>query len=193
MFSGRHPLLRDENGCFFIDRNPREFDIILRFLRSGFLSWPSNDLEKECLKVELDYFGIDEPDLTWMLRTDGFGGFKQYPYHEDIYLAVSRETDWAVVQSKTFDCPKGYHWATTQEFKDLIGDCTDDTKGYPYYDTGGWKGYVWEGKERIMFCFCDSKHTLAYKHSGHASAYYLHTGLTESFAGIVCIRHAKEL
>ena len=38
------------------------------------MSWPADEQEKECLSVELDYFGIDEPDLSWMLRTDGYGG-----------------------------------------------------------------------------------------------------------------------
>ena len=35
MFSGRHLLKTDDNGCFFLDRDGRHFHDILNYLRDG--------------------------------------------------------------------------------------------------------------------------------------------------------------
>ena len=35
MFSGRHPLKKDEDGSYFIDRDGTHFRFILNFLRDG--------------------------------------------------------------------------------------------------------------------------------------------------------------
>eukprot|EP00913_Durusdinium_trenchii_P004382 g4061.t1 len=37
MFSGKHPVLRDADGCYFIDRDGRQFHHILNYLRDGTL------------------------------------------------------------------------------------------------------------------------------------------------------------
>ncbi|GIL64512.1 hypothetical protein Vafri_18391 [Volvox africanus] len=40
MFSGRHKLTKDEEGCYFIDRDGRHFHDILNFLRDGHFNYP---------------------------------------------------------------------------------------------------------------------------------------------------------
>ena len=66
MFSGRHALIQDKNGTYFIDRDGRHFHEILNFLRGSTAS-TYEMLEQrlspgalEELKVEADYYGMKE-------------------------------------------------------------------------------------------------------------------------------------
>ena len=56
MFSGRHKLIRDSNGCYFIDSDGENFRHILSFLRHETL--PPSDLCELVYKDAL-YYGID--------------------------------------------------------------------------------------------------------------------------------------
>lgn len=58
MFSGRHPMKVDKKGRYFIDRNGDLFQIVLDYLRTGKLIWPSDPQQKEQLKLELIYYGL---------------------------------------------------------------------------------------------------------------------------------------
>ena len=66
MFSGRHALLKDESGAYFIDRDGRNFHYILNFLRSpetfdiGCI--PSTTMTE--LKIEVDYYGLKDLMVT---------------------------------------------------------------------------------------------------------------------------------
>ncbi|KAJ1443396.1 BTB/POZ protein [Ochromonadaceae sp. CCMP2298] len=62
MFSGRHALSKGEDGYFFIDRDGTHFRHILNFLRSpeGNKVVGVADAEKEELRRECDYYGIDQ-------------------------------------------------------------------------------------------------------------------------------------
>jgi len=51
-------VMPDESGCYFFDRDPRAFEIILNFYRSGKLVKP-DWFPMEILKQELEYFGLD--------------------------------------------------------------------------------------------------------------------------------------
>ena len=132
-------------------------------------------------------------DFSWMMTSDEYRGMKPFPYHPNIYLFVSKENDWSKVEDKKFDLPIGFHWARSIEFIRMMGDNKDNTKGYAYYGTGGWKGYEWENKKRKMFCFADSKETNLYKDAGCATANYLNSNLNRNlpFAGIVCIKDSN--
>ncbi|GFR52703.1 hypothetical protein Agub_g15332 [Astrephomene gubernaculifera] len=44
MFSGRHKLTKDEEGCYFIDRDGRHFHDILNYLRDGHFNYPCTSL-----------------------------------------------------------------------------------------------------------------------------------------------------
>ena len=66
MFSGRHALIQDKNGTYFIDRDGTHFREILNFLRGSTASTQemleqrlsSGALEE--LKVEADFYGMTE-------------------------------------------------------------------------------------------------------------------------------------
>ena len=56
--SGRTPAMRDANGAFFIDRDPKAFAAILSYLRTGelFQSYPDATMEE--VLCEAEYFGL---------------------------------------------------------------------------------------------------------------------------------------
>ncbi|KXZ47365.1 hypothetical protein GPECTOR_36g87 [Gonium pectorale] len=56
MFSGRHKLTKDEEGCYFIDRDGRHFHDILNFLRDGHFSYPG-----PCMPLAPDAAGSPFP------------------------------------------------------------------------------------------------------------------------------------
>mmetsp|Transcript_11779 Transcript_11779/g.26488 ORF Transcript_11779/g.26488 Transcript_11779/m.26488 type:complete len:164 (+) Transcript_11779:1-492(+) len=62
MFSGRHALSKGEDGYFFIDRDGTHFRHVLNFLRSpeGYKVSGLTDAEKEELRRECEYYGIDQ-------------------------------------------------------------------------------------------------------------------------------------
>ena len=62
------------------------------------------------------YFAADGVDLSWMVlpsHRDRCGSFRQSGYDARIHFAVSEANVW--YPSKVYDCPAGFHWATTQE------------------------------------------------------------------------------
>jgi hypothetical protein len=63
MFSGRHALIKDENGAYFIDRDGRHFESILNFLRAP-SSYTRAVLQKRGdtseLEIEADYYGLKD-------------------------------------------------------------------------------------------------------------------------------------
>ncbi|EIE23836.1 POZ domain-containing protein [Coccomyxa subellipsoidea C-169] len=59
MFSGRHVLTPDENGCYFVDRDGRHFHDILNFLRDGTFSYPEDGADFKYLlelRAEAEYY-----------------------------------------------------------------------------------------------------------------------------------------
>ena len=61
MFSGRHKLVTDDSGHFFIDRDGSHFLYVLNFLRNPSVFNPSEQLDSpsmEKLKTEADFYGI---------------------------------------------------------------------------------------------------------------------------------------
>jgi hypothetical protein len=62
MFSGRHALVKDENGAYFIDRNGRHFEPILDFLRApeAYKQAPGNKGVKSEVEIEADYYGLKD-------------------------------------------------------------------------------------------------------------------------------------
>ena len=63
-------MVKDEKGRFFIDRSPKQFEIILDWLRRGTLILPDSEMEKRELKVELDYFGLAEHAQTFVKNSE---------------------------------------------------------------------------------------------------------------------------
>lgn len=60
MFSGRHTLIKDHDGRYFIDRPPKPFRSILTFLQTDKIYWPTKSEDKLLLEDEIHYFGLDD-------------------------------------------------------------------------------------------------------------------------------------
>ena len=56
--SGRPPAMRDANGAYFIDRDPKAFAAILSYLRTGELFESYRDVTMEEVLCEAQYFGL---------------------------------------------------------------------------------------------------------------------------------------
>ena len=61
-------MTADDDGSFFIDRNDKHFQHILDYLRSGLIQVESNTAEARGLKVEAEYYGLN--DLAQVLQAD---------------------------------------------------------------------------------------------------------------------------
>lgn len=59
MFSGRFSMDKDEDGCFFIDRDGTYFHLILDWLRERRTPIVQNDYEKQRLLEEIKYYQLD--------------------------------------------------------------------------------------------------------------------------------------
>eukprot|EP00736_Rhodelphis_marinus_P009385 Rmarinus@m.23936 len=61
MFSGRHPLQREDDGSFFIDRDGTQFRFILNYLRDlgkGYPLLPKDELARRELEREADFYNL---------------------------------------------------------------------------------------------------------------------------------------
>lgn len=67
LVSEKHPVLKDEDGFIFIDRNGSCFEPILDYLRTGIWSIPKH-LSHRAVAAEADYYCIDPERLV--LLTD---------------------------------------------------------------------------------------------------------------------------
>jgi len=124
----------------------------------GFRSWnPFSNIRSAVSK--------EKPNLSWMETTDKANGFREWKPFPNIRFAVSKENPLAKYWSNMkFDCPLGFHFCSTQEFLDEIGN-SDENVEYPYYGQEGWDGSTWNGKSRIVFLFSDSQKTGKFKHA----------------------------
>ena len=60
MCSGKVPIIRDNRGLIFIDRNPEHFGHILEFLRDEGTLYDSSLYDTSALRREAEYYGIDK-------------------------------------------------------------------------------------------------------------------------------------
>mmetsp|Transcript_35527 Transcript_35527/g.82997 ORF Transcript_35527/g.82997 Transcript_35527/m.82997 type:complete len:136 (+) Transcript_35527:126-533(+) len=58
MFSGSHPVLRDKDGSFVLDRDGRHFHHILNFLRDGSVPIGLSRVDRLELLREVDFYGF---------------------------------------------------------------------------------------------------------------------------------------
>lgn len=125
---------------------------------------------------------------NWHLTTDELGGLRQSSASDKVYYAVSKI--WQLDKENTFEEISGYHFATYQEWRDLVGVGYNANKGYK--NQGGWNDYEWEGKERYFFTFLDSIESGWYKHAGNSDTTANTTGFYQGrtgMAGFVMIKN----
>lgn len=134
-------------------------------------------------------FCVVARDLRWMETTDSFSGFRKIP-HTRIAFAVSKSVVWD--ETKRYDVPAGYRWASTAEAIAALKHAP--AKTYAYFNCGGWQGYTWAGRqERLGFVFCDSLKTGKCQHAGQYLREFpagapLSDARGRTFAGLVCVK-----
>ena len=69
MCSGKIPIIRDNRGLIFIDRNPEHFGRILEFLRDEGTLYDLSPDVRDDLRREAEYYGIDGLlEIIWNIR-----------------------------------------------------------------------------------------------------------------------------
>jgi hypothetical protein len=58
MFSGRHPITKDKKGRAFLDRDPRTFEHVLNFLRTGLQPVKLDAMRLEMFEAEVNYLQL---------------------------------------------------------------------------------------------------------------------------------------
>jgi len=96
LFTGRIPLVKDEKGNFFIDRNPNYFEYVLEFLRDGDIVWPTDKFLTQKIKREFEYFNLVRVNQK---RTFHFDTEKKSP--------LITLTDSPMTAKKNADAPAG--------------------------------------------------------------------------------------
>jgi hypothetical protein len=139
------------------------------------------------------YFQAEGIDTTWQLpvdHTDHCGGFRQSSFDSRVFFAVSEDNVWE--PDRTYDCPTGYHWASTEEAFHLFPAANDESgEERVYWNQCGWDEFVWGGKARRHFRFQDSSATGAYKDVSKYDSTRPDVDrfgrVVAEFAGIVCV------
>ena len=132
--------------------------------------------------------------LEWMTTKDDCQGFRQSSWDPRYNFAVARKNQYD--PTIDYECPSGFHWATTSEGAAIFTETT--SQGYTYYNQCGWTSYQYQadGIDRQFFRFSDSLDgitTLGYKNAGKGEGYVLQydtsyaAAALQKFAGIVCV------
>mmetsp|Transcript_30348 Transcript_30348/g.42610 ORF Transcript_30348/g.42610 Transcript_30348/m.42610 type:complete len:311 (+) Transcript_30348:16-948(+) len=111
----------EEDGSYFIDRNPKHFDRILDYLRIGTLEWSGLDeLGRKKLKQDLDYFQIPiprDPVPTWDPSIKG----SSVVLSNDNKTATSSLGNWQAVLGTTPVHSMTYHVDTKASESIMFG------------------------------------------------------------------------
>ncbi|XP_019640693.1 PREDICTED: BTB/POZ domain-containing protein KCTD7-like [Branchiostoma belcheri] len=110
MFSGRHNVVKDASGCYFIDSDGTYFGHVLNFLRRGQL--PPLDVSKQ-VYLEAQYFGIEPlasklretPPIIGESRRQHFlGQFPNYFQTVETLIRLAKETEHPLKSSTVLIC-----------------------------------------------------------------------------------------
>ena len=124
--------------------------------------------------------------MAWMETSDACGGFRQSSWDPRFRYATAKTNTW--VKDFAYQCPGGYHWATSVEY-DAAFTASNTADQRVYYGQCGWNAYVWKGLTRTYFRFADSKTNNRTVQSNNYDPYKGTTStLTTDFAGIVCMK-----
>jgi len=144
------------------------------------------------------FFAADGLDLTWMVQShlaDECGGKLVTEFNPSIHFFQADENVWD--PTRVYDCPNGYHWASTAEAEELFTLRTVQDLYFAtelIFDKCGWTGYEWRGQERRKYRFADSHLTGSYKEAKTKEPEIIGYDDPDAldldyFAGSVCVVH----
>jgi hypothetical protein len=84
------------------------------------------------------YFASSGVDTSWMVlprHRDLCGSFRQSAFDSRVFYAVSNHTTW--LPGRTYDCPAGYHWASTEEGYRYFTSTGDASRQRFWHSDGG--------------------------------------------------------
>ncbi|RLN90564.1 hypothetical protein BBJ28_00018094 [Nothophytophthora sp. Chile5] len=136
------------------------------------------------------FFTASGIDVGWSLASAmQCNSMRVSTTNNSLLYVVAKSNTWDPV--KSYDCPIGSHWASTDEAFEYLStrEATSEAEPYTFWDTCDWKGYSFGGVSRKYFRFSDSSITGALKHAGRLDSAPVEVSfVTTDFAGIVCIR-----
>lgn len=183
MFSGNFNITPSSDGSYFIDRNPRYFELILDFLRKTTVNILGMDVRQlSDFRDEAEYYQITDlykflnakieeetnpqPDTSWHDSTGPLQGIRRIE-GTNLCFMVAKEFYWDL--KKEFAPPKGYKWATCYEYIMEIERCSvalENRHDYVHMDVGGWNRYRWHDMYKVVFVFSDTCIHYRAVHSG---------------------------
>jgi hypothetical protein len=120
------PMEKDEEGFVFIDRDAIYFDIILKYLRTGFIpTCLKKSFSVDQLNSEIEFYCVNMPKLKRIhlefsyknLGSYGSGGFYSNEYLSDnlLNLVTGKYPTWKVPLTKVLDAliEEGWNIETT--------------------------------------------------------------------------------
>jgi hypothetical protein len=101
MFSGRFSLEKDEDGSFFIDRNGKNFELILDWLRDESIPSFKEEAEKEKFLKDCQYFQLN--DLYNLIESEFYKSKRGFQFQLDNKNAGSKVIHCSNVVAFTTD------------------------------------------------------------------------------------------
>ena len=143
MFSGRFTMQAQDDGSFFIDRDPTHFGYILNFLRTGEVIIPDDRVAREQLLLEVDFFNV-LPMLDKLKELTEFAGSTLMKEDEKTtllsWLNCARCSNWRLIYKARRD---GFRAADFHRHCDNRGETVSvihTTDGYLF---GGYTDVPW--------------------------------------------------
>jgi ELWxxDGT repeat protein len=167
--------------------------------------------------ASLLYFSANGIDTTWILSStnrsyiprdgkavyDDCNGLRaSSKWGSDVIYAISKSNTWN--KGDVYDCPIGYHWASTAEgLQRVVLDADADALQRKranerfhapppkvYYGQCSWTGYSWNGVTRRKFRFADSHLTGSFLSAGSRedAELIMDDMSTSLFAGTICVK-----
>lgn len=96
------------------------------------------------------YFAADGVDLSWMPIADHYDEcncFRQSAVDPSVFFAVSESNLWD--PNRVYDCPAGYHWASTQEGRDHFTAMYENYRPHMWKSEAGAEQGVRHGKQDV--------------------------------------------
>lgn len=85
MLNDKYPLLKQEDGSIFIDRDGKHFRLLLNFLRSGRIILPTDEIERRELLIEAEFYLLTDYILSTTDVSDNiFVSYREFEFEAHI-------------------------------------------------------------------------------------------------------------